>query len=185
METDFSGFNFRKILKKNLSLSNFRRMNRYFLFLLIPCILLSSPAIWAAESNCTLSIPDLFKRVSPSVVGITAFRIDPFKLFGRFDFSVGTGLIIQTDGLILTSSHVVYNAKSISVTLTGNQTVEATLVGADPILDIAVIRISVSDNNLHLALLGDSDRLRVGEEVSAIGNPLSMERRLSAALFPA
>jgi putative serine protease PepD len=132
-----------------------------------------------ARPDCSEAIPDLFQRVSPSVVFISAFAIDPFKLTERVSSIIGSGFIISTDGLVLTNSHVVFGLQGISVTLDNGRTAQAKLLGADPILDVAVLRILVPSEDLHLATLGDSTTLRVGEEVIAIGNPLGLEQTLT------
>lgn len=87
------------------------------------------------------SIPDLFDRVSPAVVFVGATSINPYQLFDRVTQVVGSGVIIDPSGLILTNSHVVYGRRSISVTLDDGTSLPAKLVGADPIFDLAVIRI--------------------------------------------
>jgi len=149
------------------------------LILLVASILWIAAGLSAAtETECNLPVPDIYNRVSPSVVGISATRIDPFRLMDRFSYSSGTGVVIQPDGLLLTCAHVVYNTRSITVTMHENQTAEAVLIGADPILDIAVLKISDSHMRFTPAPLGDSGRLRVGEEVIAIGNSLGIENTL-------
>ncbi len=81
----------------------------------------------------------------------------------------GTGVLVSTDGLVLTNTHVISGASRITVTLADKRVFDATVVGADPTTDIALLRIDGSD--LPAAPLGDSDRVRVGEWVMAIGNP--------------
>jgi serine protease Do len=81
----------------------------------------------------------------------------------------GTGIVISTDGFILTNGHVVAGASRVTVALSDNRTYEARVVGIDPTTDLAVIRIPTS--GLPAAQLGDSDSARVGEWVLAIGNP--------------
>lgn len=154
-------------------------MQRYRLIIFLVLIFLTATQTSAeTESECNRPIPDIYHHISPSVVGISATRIDPFRLMDRFSVSTGTGFVIQPDGLILTSAHVVNNTRSISVTLNGNHSAAATVVGADPILDIAVLRISDAHRPLQPAPLGDSSHLRVGEEVIAIGNSLGIENTL-------
>jgi S1-C subfamily serine protease len=106
-------------------------------------------------------------------------RFYPSKLTGRFVYPVGTGFFISDDGLIMTSSHLVFGASAIMVTYGPDLTSEAVLIGADPILDIALLRLSHPPEGLSVATLGDSDRLEVGEEVIIIGNPLGFEKTLA------
>jgi serine protease Do len=136
----------------------------------------------AARSDCTEPIPELFRRVSPSVVFISAVAIDPFRLTDRVSSSIGSGFIISKEGLVLTNSHVVFGRRAIAVTLDDGITAPAELLGADPILDLAVLRIPSHPKGFPTAALGDSDAARVGEEVLAIGNPLGLEQTLTRGL---
>ena len=144
------------------------------LILIYPCIL------WADESKngCNKSIPEIFKHVSPSVVLISATTINPMKFTGKFNFTLGSGFIVGSEGLVMTNSHLVFTAKSIMVALVPDQVFPAVLVGADPILDIALLKIKAPSMKLPVATLGDSDSLKVGEEVLAIGNPLGFKNTL-------
>ena len=92
-------------------------------------------------ATCSESISDLYDRVSPAVVFITATSINPYSLSDRVEHVVGSGFLIDPSGLILTNSHVVFGRQSITVTLDDGTTLPGTLVGADPIFDLAVIRI--------------------------------------------
>ncbi len=132
-----------------------------------------------AQSACSGPIPELFDRVSPSVVFISGVAIDPFKLTDRVSSVIGSGVIISADGIVLTNSHVVFGRRAITVTLDDGRRTRAKLLGADPILDLAVLRIPVTPEGLPVATLGDSDAVRVGEEVVAIGNPLGFEQTLT------
>jgi S1-C subfamily serine protease len=85
---------------------------------------------------------------------------------------MGSGTIIDPSGLILTSNHIVGGAEKISVTLWNNQVIEGTITGLCAVHDIAVIKINAK--NLQAAELGDSDKLRVGQRVYAIGNPFGL-----------
>ena len=85
---------------------------------------------------------------------------------------MGSGTIIDPNGLILTNNHVVGGADKISVTLWNNEVLEGTIVGSCAIHDIAVVK--VNRQNLQAAELGDSDKLRVGQAVYAIGNPFGL-----------
>jgi S1-C subfamily serine protease len=138
------------------------------------------------RAACSASIPELFKRVSPSVVYITATTINPYQLSDRVSHIVGTGIIYDPLGLILTNSHVAFGRQSIMVTLDDGTSTSAQLVGADPIFDVAVLRIPQPQHGkLPTAVLGDSDRLRIGEEVLAIGNPLGLDQSMTHGIVSA
>jgi serine protease Do len=158
-----------------------------FLSLLASCAHVQ--AVLAAKpkrATCSASIPELFKRVSPSVVYITATTINPYQLSDRVSHIVGTGFIYDPSGLILTNSHVAFGRQSITVTLDDGTSTSAQLVGADPIFDVAVLRIPQPQRGkLPTAVLGDSDRLRIGEEVLAIGNPLGLDQSVTRGIVSA
>jgi serine protease Do len=133
----------------------------------------------SAGPDCTEPIPDIFQRVSPSVVYISAVAIDPFGVPSRVNSLVGSGFIISDDGLVLTNSHVVFGHQAIAVTLDDGVKVRGKLLGADPILDLAVLSIPVRRGRYPKATLGDSDAVRIGEDVLAIGNPAGLEQTLT------
>jgi serine protease Do len=95
----------------------------------------------------------------------------------------GSGIIISEDGFILTNNHVVENAKQITVKLHDKREFEATVVGNDPTTDLAVIKVDAK--NLPAAYFGDSDKLKVGQWVMAIGNPLSLTSTVTAGIISA
>ena len=112
--------------------------------------------------------------------------IDPFEFFFGFGNGYGfgqpreqrgsgSGVIIRPDGYIVTNNHVVAGATSIQVTLNNNQQYEATVVGTDPATDVAIIKVDAT--NLPAISLGNSDALRLGEWVLAIGSPLGAQLR--------
>lgn len=112
--------------------------------------------------------------------------IDPFFRFffgdegngqmrERVQQGSGSGVIIRPDGYIVTNNHVVANATNVEVTLNNNKTYEATVVGTDPATDVALIKIDAK--NLPVIQFADSDKLRLGEWVLAIGSPLGAELR--------
>ena len=114
-----------------------------------------------------ISWQDVYEQVMPSVVSITCHD--------GYSTSSGTGVIMDAGGYIITNAHVVEDAVQINVLLTDGRELEARCVGADVLSDLAVLR--VSSGNLIPAEFGDSDALRVGDEVVAIGDPLGVELR--------
>jgi serine protease Do len=120
------------------------------------------------------------------VVFIAATSINPYRLSERVSHVVGSGFLFEEGGLILTNSHVVYNRQSIRVTLDDGTTLAAQVVGADPILDVAVLRLAdPPSGRVPVLPLADSDQIRVGEEVVAIGNPLGLEQTATRGIVSA
>jgi len=95
----------------------------------------------------------------------------------------GSGVIISEDGYIVTNNHVIDNSKEIEVTLNDNRTFPAKLVGADPNTDIALIKIDAKD--LSVIRFGNSDSLKIGEWVLAVGNPLNLTSTVTAGIVSA
>ncbi len=96
---------------------------------------------------------------------------------------LGSGVIVSTDGYILTNHHVVDGAEQIKVDLNDNRTLDAKVVGLDPPSDLAVLKIDAS--SLPVLSLGDSDRVRVGDVVLAIGNPLGIGQTVTMGIISA
>lgn len=158
-------------------------MNKWLILITIFIGLAAVPPIGiskaAANPDCTEPIPTLFERVSPSVVYISAVAIDPCGVPSRVTSVVGSGFIISEDGLVLTNSHVVFGHHAIIVTLDDGRKARGKLLGADPILDLAVLRIPGRSGSYPKASLGNSDAVRIGEDVLAIGNPVGLEQTLT------
>jgi S1-C subfamily serine protease len=133
----------------------------------------------STEEPCNAPLTSIFKQVSPAVVFITAVSINPYRMNDRVEHVVGSGFIIDNSGLILTNAHVVFGRQLIVVTLDDGSAVPAQLVGADPIFDLAILKIpKPTEGTLNVVPLGNSDRVQVGEEVIAIGNPLGIRSEL-------
>ena len=127
----------------------------------------------ASSSGSSLTTEQVADLVSPSVVVITTEQVvySQWSWYGQnqVESGAGSGVIISSDGYILTCAHVVDGASTITVTI-GDKDYTATLVGEDTTSDIAVIKIDA--DGLTPATVGDSDGLKVGQSVMAVGNPL-------------
>jgi serine protease Do len=112
------------------------------------------------------------RQVSPAVVTVAR------------DGGLGTGVIIDKSGLILTNAHVVGDARRVQIKLKNAQTLSGTVLGTDRDIDIAVVRVT-GGGNLPTAPLGDSDALAVGQKAIAIGNPLGLEQTVTTGVVSA
>ena len=135
---------------------------------------------YAAESAVDAVV---FVKVTVKTQG---YVMDPFEYFFGFgrgqgqlrereQQGSGSGVIIRPDGYIVTNNHVISGAYKVEVTLNNNKTYEATVVGADPVTDVALLKIDAE--GLPTVEFGDSDKLRLGEWVLAIGSPLGEQLR--------
>ena len=118
---------------------------------------------------------DTIEKVTKSVVNISTIKLVHNIFYQAVPVGgMGSGTIIDPNGLILTNYHVVGGAQKINVTLGNNEVLEGTIAGSCAIHDIAVVKINGDKRNLQAAELGDSDKIRVGQRVYAIGNPFGL-----------
>ena len=138
--------------------------------LIVGCALIGSVSTAYAETE-DLSLADLYEENVVSTVGITiSGRTNSRYGYGYTYQASGSGFIITEDGYILTNYHVIENSDTVTVATYDDQTYEAEIIGYDETNDIAVLKIDAE--NLRPVTLGNSDKLRVGDSVFAIGNPL-------------
>ena len=135
------------------------------------------------ESSC-VSAADIFEQLRPAVVEITSIA-GGGGTFGAPAQGTGTGIIFDEEGFILTNNHVIAGADSLEVKFDDGSVMPAELVGRDPGNDLAVIQIEGFDGPLSVAPLGDSDAMRVGDPVLAIGNPFNLEGTLTQGIVSA
>ena len=165
----------------------------------------SAPPPILADGSRT-SYADIVDRVAPAVVKVSVehkikasdqqaspLNDDFFRNFPGFpqggqqrpqiERGVGSGVIVSPDGTILTNNHVVEGADKINVEMNDHRTFTAKVVGADALSDLAVVKIDA--NNLPYLNLGDSDKVRVGDIVLAIGNPLGIGQTVTSGIISA
>jgi len=121
-------------------------------------------------------------RVGPAVVTVLNMQ-SPGSGQPPRRVGLGSGFLVSKDGMIVTNDHVVAGADRVDVAVIGGRTTTARVLGADPRIDIAVLKIP--GRNLPVAPLGDSDQLRVGQQAIAIGNPFGFERTVTVGVVSA
>jgi S1-C subfamily serine protease len=149
----------------------------------------------ASQRTAGLTPHDIYVRDAPGVAFVTSTIVQksesPFGLFGgggetqKQGQATGSGIVIDTNGTILTNYHVVENAIKVTVSFEKGKAVEAKVVGKDPSNDLAVLRIPTDGLTLHPLTLGDSSTAQVGDPVLAIGNPFDLERTLTTGVISA
>jgi serine protease Do len=181
--------------------------------LLLSASCVAAAPLWTEFNGVDIpaqTLPDfvaLAAKLSPAVVNISAEQRtednashsssaeDESDPFGRFDqpfeqyelahpYSLGSGFIINRGGYILTNAHVIEGAHQILVTLKDGRQFTARLIGCDTKTDVALIKIDAS-GNLPIAPLGDSDQIKVGQWVMAIGNPFGFDHSVTAGIVSA
>ena len=140
------------------------------------------------------SINEIYRASAPAVVHIeTTTRVkqpaDPFfgNPFGtsQTQRALGSGFVIDKAGHIVTNYHVVQGASLIQVSFSNNERFKAKVVGVDPSTDVAVLKVNVKSRALKTLTLGNSDDVRVGDQVIAIGNPFGLDRSVTAGIVSA
>jgi serine protease Do len=179
---------------------------------LAPCflLLLSWPAF--AGPLPPASLPDLVEKTLPGVVNISSISVvsygigwnDFLRGFGipqeRRQASLGSGLIIDKDGLVLTNNHVVEHATEVDITLFDKRSFRAKIIGTDQKMDLALLQIKdlipqegeglvsrarCARGEFHAVPLGDSDVVRIGESVFAVGNPFGLQHTVTLGIISA
>jgi S1-C subfamily serine protease len=145
-----------------------------------------APASFARSTDAK-SIQAIYEGAGPGVVQVTSTSVvsgDP--VFGAQPArSQGSGFVIDKAGHIVTNFHVVENADRVEVNFSGDDGVPAKVIGTDPSTDVAVLKIDAQARALTPLLLGNSDVVRVGDAVVAIGNPFGLERTVTAGIVSA
>ena len=162
-------------------------------------------AVPESRASVLQSFSPLVKRSAPAVVNVFTRKVvrerssplmnDPFfrRFFGdqlggeqqREQNSLGSGVIVRKDGVIITNHHVIKGADEIRVVLYDRRELEATLIGSDERTDLAVLRVQAPSDGLPTLELGDSDGIEVGDLVLAIGNPFGVGQTVTSGIVSA
>ena len=160
------------------------------------------------EFDVRQQLPDVVERVMPAVVGITTeMTVQQRQPRGGFPFgdmfgphgqqergpdsrqrrqeNVGSGVIVDEEGIVVTNNHVIEAADSVMITLSDGRELEVEVIGTDPASDIAVLQVKDVPDDLTAIAFGDSDSLRLGETVIAIGNPFGLSGTVTMGIISA
>ena len=151
-----------------------------------------SGAASATTGSTGIDVADIYRHSGPGVVQITSTSngqsgVDVFgnPVEGQSQQALGSGFVVDKDGHIVTNYHVVQGATRVEVSFSNQDTVKATIVGTDPSTDLAVLKVDVPAKALTPLALANSDVVRVGDPVVAIGNPFGLERTVTAGIVSA
>ena len=150
-----------------------------------------TPAAPVADDG-RLTVSEIYVRAAPGVVQITSTTTAsdnpsaaPFDQQAAPRQALGSGFVIDKAGHIVTNYHVIEGADEIEVSFSNRDTLRATIVGSDPSTDIAVLRVQSTSRGLAPLTFGNSDTVRVGDPVVAIGNPFGLRRTATAGIVSA
>jgi S1-C subfamily serine protease len=142
-------------------------------------------------------VNEIYRRAAPGVVQVTATEVVKTPSVDPFGFpfttpqstqqaqALGSGFVIDKAGHVVTNFHVVQGARSVDVSFSNNESMRARVVGTDPSTDIAVLQVGAHSRALTPLPLGNSDAVRVGDSVVAIGNPFGYDRTVTAGIVSA
>ena len=179
----------------------YKKVVKYYLIL----ILLSFYAPFSYSKSAPESFADLAEKLMPSVVNISStqtikttsnpfpFQFPPgspfedmFKEFNRPTerkaTALGSGFIIDREGIVVTNNHVIQGAEDIIVSVNGSKELKAKVLGTDPYMDLAVLKIE-SNEKFQPVKFGDSDKARIGDWVIAIGNPFGFGGTVTSGII--
>ncbi|MGM9992073.1 MAG: S1C family serine protease [Candidatus Bruticola sp.] len=144
------------------------------------------------------AVADAVAKVAPAVVNIDTtmttrvYNTHGFGFVDPFDYQIqeiprgmGTGIIVSQDGIVLTNNHVVKGAKSIKVTLSDKSQHNASIIGTDPVSDLAILSIQTKERSFPTASLTNSNTMRIGDWVIALGNPLGVGQTATLGILSA
>jgi len=156
-------------------------MRRLLTFVLMSAFTVSAPASARAQD-----VGELFRKINPSVVVVRAKGREVTAARGVSQFSeTGSGVLISDDGKVMTAAHVVHSMDEIKVEFLGGETVSARIIESEPAADLSLLQLERVPTDAKVARLGDSDKVRVGDQVVVVGAPYGLSYSLSVGWISA
>src|SRR5882762_10726904 len=156
-------------------------MRRLSIFVLMSVVIVSAPASARAQD-----VGELFRKINPSVVVVRAKGREVTAARGVSKFSeTGSGVLISDDGKVMTAAHVVHSMDAIKVEFLGGETVSARIIESEPAADLSLLQLERVPTDAKVARLGDSDKVRVGDQVVVVGAPYGLSYSLSVGWISA
>jgi serine protease Do len=159
-----------------------RNSKAFALVLVLSVAILPSLDVHATSPDEDLTV-QVYKKLAPATVFITSSYLPSDRIPNGPNSGIGSGILLDQKGSILTNAHVVQGAVKITVTLYDNTRLPADLVGLDPVTDVALLKIALPKEYPAPAQLGDSDGLEIGQKVLAIGHPFGLGYALTTGVI--
>jgi serine protease Do len=158
----------------------------YYARQLLLGVLVGAVLEWFPASVEAQDVDELFRKVSPAVVVIKARGREVTRTRGLVTYAeIGSGVLVSPDGKVITAAHVVHAMDEIIVEFFGGEAVPARVVASEPAADLSMLQLTRVPAGAHVARLGDSDRVRVGQQVLVIGAPYGLSHSFSAGWISA
>jgi S1-C subfamily serine protease len=145
----------------------------------------TEPTGFGPAADTSGTIGDVYRRAAPAVVQVTSSVVTQSFFGEERGQALGSGFVVDKNGHIVTNYHVVEGASEVFVNFSQDDQLRARIVGTDPATDVALLKIDGHRRGLAPITLGNSDGVRVGDEVVAIGNPFGLERSVTAGIVSA
>ncbi len=139
----------------------------------------------AEDETQPRTIGEIYREMGPGVVQITSEVVSDSFFGEQRGEALGSGFVIDKQGHVVTNYHVVQNASEVYVNFSQDDQLEAEVLGVDPSTDLALLKVDAHQRALTPLTLGDSDGVRVGDEVVAIGNPFGLDRTVTSGIVSA
>ncbi len=135
--------------------------------------------ITSTQTNLQFSLIEIFEKTEESVVQVNVRTADGISKPGN----MGSGFVYSEDGYIITNNHVVDDAGVVTITFLDGESYTAKIIGTDPDLDLAVLKVEMGSTYLQPIPIGDSSQLKVGEQITAIGNPFGLSGSMTSGII--